>query len=319
MSLPVRRLEVRRHPLVEGEHGSRRAELRAHVADRALAGRADRLGAGAEVLDDLVRPALDREDPQRYVITSLGDVQPASLPVRCTPIELRVEHLPRQPGHDLAAVHAADPDGQHAEAAPVRGVGVGADHEAARERVVLQDDLVDDPRPRLPEADAVLLRGRVEELVDLVVLGDRAVHVLGGAGLRADQVVAVHRGGHGDAGLARLHELEERHLAGRILHRDPVHAEPEGGLAALPGLRAPVVDVGDQDLLAEGERPVPLAAGTGETLRHRGVEGADRVDHGRAPQSNRLPPSRTGGALDRDLMLLPSTQSVKPSNSGVRP
>src|SRR3989441_4231985 len=39
---------------VEREHRRRRAELGAHVADRPLAGRADRLGAGAEVLDDLV-------------------------------------------------------------------------------------------------------------------------------------------------------------------------------------------------------------------------------------------------------------------------
>ena len=95
----------------------------------------------------LLVPPLTVRNPHRYVITSLGDVHPESLPVRCTPIELRVEHLPRQPGHDLAAVDAADADGQHAEPAPVRGVGVGADHEAARERVVLQHHLVDDPDP----------------------------------------------------------------------------------------------------------------------------------------------------------------------------
>jgi hypothetical protein len=92
----------------------------------------------------------------------------------------------------------------------------------------------------------------VEELVDLVVLGDRPAHVLGGARLRADQVVAVHGRGHRHAGLARLHELEERHLAGGVLHRDPVHAKPESGLATLPGLGRPVVDVTDQDFFAQG-------------------------------------------------------------------
>ena len=173
---------------------------------------------------------------------------------------------------------------------------------------------MDDPRPRLPEADPVLLRGRVEELVDLVVLGHRPAHVLRRARLRADQVVAVDRRGHRNPGLVRLHELEQRHLAGRVLHRHAVDAEPEGGRAPLPGLGTPVVDVGDQDLLAERERAVPVAAGPGETLRHRSVEGANRVDHGRAPQSNRLPPSRTGGALHRAHMLLPSTQSVKPGS-----
>ena len=315
MSRAVRRLEVRGHPLVEGEHGGGGAELRPHVADRALAGRADRLGSGTEVLDDLVGAALDRQDAAEVRDHVLGRRPPGQLSREMHAHELRVEHLPRQPGHDLAAVDSPDADGQHAEAAPVRGVRVGADHEAARECVVLQDHLVDDPRPRLPEADPVLLGGRVEELVDLVVLGHRPAHVLRRTRLRADEVVAVDRRGDRDPGLVRLHELEQRHLAGGVLHGHAVDAEPEGGRAPLPGLGTPVVDVGDQDLFAERQRAVPVAPGPGETLRHRSVEGANRVDHGRAPQSNRLPPSRTGGALDRAHMLLPSTQGVKPGQA----
>ena len=106
-SRPVRRLEVRRHPLVEGEDGGGGAELRPHVADRALAGRADRLGPGAEVLDDLVGAALDGEEPAEVGDHVLGRGPAGELAGEVDADELRVEHLPRQPGHDLAAVGAA--------------------------------------------------------------------------------------------------------------------------------------------------------------------------------------------------------------------
>ena len=49
----------------------------------------------------------------------------------------------------------------------VGGVRVSANKQHARERVVFQDDLMDDARARLPEANAVLGTGRGEEVVDL--------------------------------------------------------------------------------------------------------------------------------------------------------
>ena len=57
-------------------------------------------------------------------------------------------------GHDVDGVTAAHADGDHAQAPGVGGVAVGADHHPAGEGVVLEDDLVDDPRARFPEADA---------------------------------------------------------------------------------------------------------------------------------------------------------------------
>ena len=80
-----------------------------------------------------------------------------------------------QPGHHVDRVGAADADRDHAEAARVRRVAVGADHHPAGERVLLEHDLVDDPGARLPEADAVLRRHGAQELVDLGVHVERAL------------------------------------------------------------------------------------------------------------------------------------------------
>ena len=55
-------LEVCRGARVVGEQRARRADLGAHVADRGLAGRRDRLGPRTEVLDDRAGAALDGED-----------------------------------------------------------------------------------------------------------------------------------------------------------------------------------------------------------------------------------------------------------------
>ena len=154
--LPAGRREVLRHVLVVGEDRRRGADLRAHVADRALASGRDRVGARAVVFDDRPRAALDREDP--------GDLEDDVLRARparqragqADADDLRPAHVEREAGHHVDGVGAADPDRHHAEPAGVRGVRVGADHHAAGERVVLQDDLVDDAAAGSPEADAVL-------------------------------------------------------------------------------------------------------------------------------------------------------------------
>ena len=56
------RLQVRGRAGVVGEQRAGGADLGAHVADGGLAGGGDRLGAGAEVLDDRAGAALHGED-----------------------------------------------------------------------------------------------------------------------------------------------------------------------------------------------------------------------------------------------------------------
>src|SRR6266550_2854218 len=118
---------------------------------------------------------------------------------------LTVRRVQRKVMMSFGAAHA---DREHPEAAAVGRVGVGADHEPAGEGVVLEDDLVDDPGARLPEADPVFPRGRAEEVVDLLVLADRASQVVRAAALGTDQMVAVERGGDRHALAPRMHELQ---------------------------------------------------------------------------------------------------------------
>ena len=90
--------------------------------------------------------------------------------------------------------------------------------------------------------------------------------------------------GHRDLLLPRLHELQQRHLTGGVLQRDPVDAQPELGLAAAPFLLGEVVGMGDQDLLGQREGPSEALARRGHLGRHGFVEPLDLVSrHGGPP------------------------------------
>ena len=169
-SAPSRRLQVEGHVVVEGEDGPRCAELRAHVCDGGLTGAADGPRAGAEVFNDAVGAAGDGQHAGQVENNVLRRRPALELAGEANADAPRVHDLPRKAGHDVRAVRAANADGEHPQAAGVRGVGVGADHQAAREGVVLQHHLVDDSRAGFPESHAVLGGGRLEELVDLAVL-----------------------------------------------------------------------------------------------------------------------------------------------------
>jgi len=106
---------------------------------------------------------------------------------------LGLEDLPVEACHDIDRIRAADAAGNHPETTGVGGVGVGAEHHSAGEGVVLKDDLMDDPRARLPEAEAVAGRCRLEEIVDLAVEVDGCFDVGVCAGAGKDQVVAMDR------------------------------------------------------------------------------------------------------------------------------
>ncbi len=125
----------------------------------------------------------------------------------------------------------------------------------------------------------------MEEVVDLVVLGDGALRVLRGAALRPDQVIAVHGARHRGLLLACLHELEERHLARGVLERHAVHAQAELRLAPTPLLLVEIVGVSDQDLLAEGQGPAEALAGPVQLGGHGFVEPLDLVYRHGGPSS----------------------------------
>ena len=98
----------------------------------------------------------------------------------------------------------------------------------------------------------------------------------------ADQVVAMHGGGHAHGLAARAHELQQRHLGGCILHRHAVRTE----LAEILQRRqlaqgATVIEMGIQDLLGKSKRPPQRFPRGGDPLLISSVKGFDylRIEH----------------------------------------
>ena len=258
--------------MIEREDRGRGAQLGPHVGDRPFTGATDGVGAGPEVLHDLVGPALHRQQAADVQDDVLGRGPPAQLAGQPDADQLGVQHFPGQPCHHLAGVRASHADRQHPQPAAVRRMRVGADDQRARERVIFQHDLMDDAGPRLPESDPVFLRRRREEVVDFLILIDRAKEILLGAGLGSNQVVAMDRAGDRHLLLSGLHELQHRHLRRRVLHGDAVGAQGQHGLAPFPDLRVEIIGMRDQDLLAQRQRATECLPRFRQLLRHRGVQ-----------------------------------------------
>ena len=262
------------HAVVVAEGAGGGPDLGAHVADGALAGAAQALGAGAEILHDGPGAPLHGEDAGHLQDHVLGAGPAAHLPGELHADELGELELPGQPAHHVAGVGATHPDGHHTQASGVHGVAVGTDHHGAGEGVLLQHHLVDDAGAGLPEADAVLVAHALQEAEDLVALVQGLLQVLGGTHAGLDQVIAVHGAGHGHLFAAGGHELEQGHLGGGVLHGHPVGGELHVVLAAPEGgLRLAVPEVGVQDLLRQGQGPADHLAGglhaCGEAVVHR--------------------------------------------------
>ncbi len=152
------------------------------------------------------------------------------------PDELGPAHVERLAGHDIDRVTAADTDGNHPQPARVGRVAVGPDHHPARKRVVLEHDLMDDPRSGLPETDAESGAGGLEEVVHLGVAVQGRPEIDGGGPLGLDQMIAVDGRRHRDLVQAGDQELEGDDLGQRVLKGDPVGIEV--GVAA-PARRTP--------------------------------------------------------------------------------
>ena len=93
-----------------------------------------------------------------------------------------------------------------------------------------------------------------------------------------DEVVAVHRGRHRDRRQLGQRELQQRHLGGRVLHRDPVGPVVAVVDAALEPDRGGIVGVGEHHLLGERQRPAQPLADDREALGIAGVRRAHERD-----------------------------------------
>ena len=102
---------------------------------------------------------------------------------------------------------------------------VRTDHHTAGKSVVLKHYLMDNAGSRFPKADTVLVGNGFQEIVDFAVALRSRCNICLSPHIRLDQVIAVHGGGNGRFGFSCVHELKQRHLCGRILHRDTIGTE----------------------------------------------------------------------------------------------
>jgi hypothetical protein len=83
--------------------------------------------------------------------------------------------------------------------------------------------------------------------------------------------------GDRDAGQARRHELEQRHLRRRVLHRDAIRSIVDVSDAPLEADGLRIVSVRDEDLLAEGQRSTESLARNRDSLRVLLVASLDQL------------------------------------------
>ena len=131
---------------------------------------------------------------------------------------------------------------------------------------------MDDAGARRPEARAVLRGGRLQEVVDLLVLRERLTEVPLAVDARLDQMVAVNRRRHRDLLAQGLAELQHRGLAEDVLEDDAIGTQEQIALARLHLLMLRVVEVPEKNLVGEGEWAAEPTAHDGEVLLHRGVD-----------------------------------------------
>ena len=158
-------------------------------------------------------------------------------------------------------------------------MAVGTDHHTAGEGVVLKYHLVDDACAGLPEAYAVFVGHRLQEVEHLIVAIDGRLQVLIGADSSLDQVVAVYRRRHCRLSFTGLHELQQGHLCGGVLHGHTVGSEVHVAAAtgvALGGVALPKVVI--EDFLGQCEGLANGFARLRNAARHPFVHGSDHVD-----------------------------------------
>lgn len=191
-------LEIILHAEVVGEDGCGGTNFGAHVADGRHTGAADAVDARPEVFYNGSRASFHREDTSNLQDDVLRAGPSLELAGQLDSDHFGTLQLPWNVCHHVNRVGTTDADAQTAQSSAVGGVRIGTDHQQARERVILEDDLVNDTGAGVPEADAVFRASGLQEVVHLLVDVLRALQILLTAHLRLDQVIAVDCGGHGN-------------------------------------------------------------------------------------------------------------------------
>lgn len=146
-------------------------------------------------------------------------------------------------------------------------------------------------RAWLPEPKPVTLRCAAQEVVDLPIRFKGCLHVFTCSHTRLNEVVAVNGGGDGDRVAPRLHELEDGHLGGGILHDHAIGLEGQVVHPALNRLCRKVTKMRDENFLGQGQWAAEFLARCRVRLGKPIVERANRLnflltEHGRLKGSS---------------------------------
>src|SRR6185503_2168296 len=90
--------------------------------------------------------------------------------------------------------------------------------------------------------------------------------------LRGDEMIAVDGGRHRDARAPGLRELQHAALAEHVLEHHAVRTQGEMAAARHELLLLRLIEMSEQHLLGEGQRPGEAAAHHREARLHRGIE-----------------------------------------------
>ena len=102
---------------------------------------------------------------------------------------------------------------------------IGTHHHTSREGVVFKYNLMDNTGTRSPETDMIFLRYGLQEIVNLFICLTSFRKIDVSAHICANQMITMNGSRHSNLILARIHELQERHLRRSILHRHAIRSE----------------------------------------------------------------------------------------------
>ena len=163
---------------VEWEDRCRSTNFSTHVTNGTHTGGRKRGNTRSLVLNNCTSTTLNSELAGNLKDDVLRCGPARQLTLKLNTNYLRTLQLPRNVSHHINSISTADTASNHVETTSVWSVRVRTDHETTREGVVLNDNLMNDTRTRLPEANTVLGTAASKEIVDLLVQFKRVSKVL---------------------------------------------------------------------------------------------------------------------------------------------
>ena len=211
--------------LVEWEDRACCTQFGSHITDGSLAGCRDAVQSLAEIFEDGVGSALygkDAKDFENHIFRSS--------PAREFACEMHTDearHLefPRLTGQHVYSISTTYTYSHHTETAGIRSMRIGTHHHTSRECIIFEHYLMDDSGTRSPETDMVFLRNRLQEVVNLLISLASLRKILRSTHIGTNQVITMYGSRYGHLVLTCIHELQERHLRSRILHRHAIRSE----------------------------------------------------------------------------------------------